>query len=314
MWARSAGDSTAARASTSGGMKVSSPPPGLRPHLHHAGRFQPVHGLERFGHALSHRQQAMVAQDQVLAGAQVAHQARLFLGIERQAFVVVICQRTQRDEGELRQRQQAVLLRRHRHSVDGMRVQDAHGVLAGRVDTAVDGEARRIDVVCRVHHLAPVQVDLDQAGRGDLVKHHAVGVDEEMLGAGHLGRDVGEDQVIPAEQRHQPVERRQILAHLPFRFADLLAHAGGQRSCRIHVSSPFFDVCPRREARAPSRTVFGLHALGSARAASVRCMQQRGATTPPRDLPAEKPDYNSVKIQESRQRGPAPAARDDETK
>ncbi|MFY3860678.1 hypothetical protein [Achromobacter xylosoxidans] len=110
-----------------------------------------------------------------------------------------------------------------------------------------------------------------------------------MLGAGHLGGDVGEDQVIPTEQRHQPVERRQILAHLPFRFADLLAHAGGQRSCRIHVSSPFFDVCPRREARAPSRTVFGLHALGGARAASVRCMQHRGATRSRRTFPLKNP-------------------------
>jgi len=135
-----------------------------------------------------------------------------------------------------------------------------------------------------------------------------------MLGAGHLGVYVGEDRLTPTKQRPQPLGRRQLLAPLPFRFAALLAHAGSQRSCRIHVSSPFFDVCPRREARAPSRTVFGLHALGSARAASVRCMQQRGATTPPRDLPPEKPDYNSVKIQESRQRGPAPAARDDETK
>jgi hypothetical protein len=43
-------------------------------------------------------------------------------------------------------------------------------------------------------------------------------------------------------------------------------------------------------------------------------MQHRGATAQPPDLPAEKPDYNSVEIQESRQRGPAPAARDDETK
>ncbi|MNT64795.1 hypothetical protein D3C72_2027250 [compost metagenome] len=84
-------------------------------------------------------------------------------------------------------------------------MQHAHRVLAGRVDTAVDGEAGRIDVVVRRHDLLAVQVDLDQAGGSDFVEHHAVGIDQEMLGARHLGRDMREDQVIPAKQRHQPV-------------------------------------------------------------------------------------------------------------
>ncbi|MNI58857.1 hypothetical protein D3C73_1139880 [compost metagenome] len=158
-----------------------------------------MHGLERFGHGLAHGQQAVVAQDQVVVAAQVAHQARLLFGVQRQAFVVVIAQRTQRNEGELRQGQQARLLRGHGHAVDGMRVQHAHRVLAGRMDTAMNGEAGGVDVVFRIHHLVAVQVDLDQAGRGDLVEHHAVGVDQEMLGAGHLGGDVREDQVIPPE-------------------------------------------------------------------------------------------------------------------
>ncbi len=172
---------------------------GLRPHLRHAGGFQAVHGLERLGHGLAHRQQAVVAQDQVIVAAQVAHQARLFFGVQRQPLVVVIAQRSQRDEGKLRQGQQAVFLRRHGHAVDGVRVQHAHRVLAGRMDTAVDGEAGRVDVVFRIHHLVAVQVDLDQAGRRDLVEHHAVGIDQEVLGARHLGGDVREDQVVPAK-------------------------------------------------------------------------------------------------------------------
>jgi hypothetical protein len=118
-----------------------------------------------------------------------------------------------------------------------MDVQHALRVLAPGVYRAVDGEAGRIDVVRAVQHLAPGEVDLDEARRGDLVEHHPVRVDEEvMLGAGHARRDVGEDQVIPAVMRHQAIARREIDALFPLHRADLRPHplGGGIRSGTAH--------------------------------------------------------------------------------
>ncbi|KAG1385645.1 hypothetical protein G6F60_014763 [Rhizopus arrhizus] len=138
-------------------------------------------------------------------------------------------------------------------------MQHAHRILAGRVDTAVDGEAGRVDVVFRRHDLVAVQVDLDQAGRRDLVEHHAVGVDQEMLGARHLGGDVRENQVIPPEQRHQPIQGGQVRADLPFCCADLIAHAGALLANRIHpVSSPGIQTscCPAATLPSACQTLY----------------------------------------------------------
>ncbi|MNJ64085.1 hypothetical protein D3C77_600250 [compost metagenome] len=48
------------------------------------------------------------------------------------------------------------------------------------------------------------------------MEHQAEGVDQEVLGAGDLGGDVGEDQVVPAMQGDQPVAGGQVDAGLPF--------------------------------------------------------------------------------------------------
>ena len=59
--------------------------------------------------------------------------------------------------------------------------------------------------------LAAVEGHLDEAGRGDLAEHPAVGVDQEVVfRTGHARRDVGEDQIVPAVQRHQSVAGSQV--------------------------------------------------------------------------------------------------------
>ena len=90
-------------------------------------------------------------------------------------------------------------------------------VVAGRVDRRLDGEARRIDEIGRVLQDIAVQIDLHQRRRRDLLEQKSIGVDQEvMLRAGNSGRDVGVDQIIPAVEGHQPVERGEIDPRLPF--------------------------------------------------------------------------------------------------
>ena len=86
---------------------------------------------------------------------------------------------------------------------------------------AVDGVAGGIDLERAVHLLGAGQVDLDQAGGGDFMKHQAVGVDQEIIGARHLGGNMGEDQIVPAMQGDQPITGGQVDTGLPFGGADL---------------------------------------------------------------------------------------------
>jgi hypothetical protein len=90
--------------------------------------------------------------------------------------------------------------------------------------------------------LVALLVDLDQAAGGDFVEHQAVGVDQEVvLGPGDaLGADVGEHQVAPAVQRHQPVAGGEVDAQLPlfgltsvFQGRDV--HGGLQGFCGVAV-------------------------------------------------------------------------------
>jgi hypothetical protein len=167
----------------------------------------------------------VVAQHEEAPVAQIAHQARLLLVVERDALVVVIGQRREHEDRLLRDRQHAAPLGRHGDAVQGVQVDDAAGVLARGVDRAVDGEAGRVDLVRAVHHLGAAEIHLDQAGGGDLVEQHPVRVDEEVvLRPGHPRRDVGEDQVVPPVVGDQPVAGGQIHSLAPLLFTDLSAY------------------------------------------------------------------------------------------
>jgi hypothetical protein len=91
------------------------------------------------------------------------------------------------------------------------------------VNGAVNHEARRIHGERRFADFLALQIDLHQAGGGDLVEEHPVGVDEELiLGPGHPDGDVREDEILPAEVRHQPVAGRKVDTHSPFLGRDLV--------------------------------------------------------------------------------------------
>jgi hypothetical protein len=99
-------------------------------------------------------------------------------------------------------------------------VQHADHIVPDLVHGAVNGVPGRIDLVGAVHQLVAGLIDLDQARRGDFVKHQAERVDQEVFGAWHFGGDVGENQIVPAVLGHQAVTGGEVDAGLPFGGAD----------------------------------------------------------------------------------------------
>ena len=173
---------------------------------------------------------------------QVRLQPYLLLFIQRHAFVVVIGQAAQHEQRLLGDRQNAVLLAGHAHSRRGVGVQYTTGIMAHLMHRAMDGETRRVDFIGRVHDLVALQVDLDQIGGGHFLEHQPIGVDQEVLGTGNLGRHVGEDHVIPAMHRDQAVAGGQIHPGLPFLGTHQGSYIGcGQRLHCIHGNDPL--VC-----------------------------------------------------------------------
>jgi CRP/FNR family cyclic AMP-dependent transcriptional regulator len=197
--------------------------------------LEEIHRKERVRDRRPDGQQAVVAQHQVVLVPQVAHQARLLVVAQRNAFVVVVGQAGQHEDRMLRQRQHAGLLCRHGDAVDRMRVQHAGCVVPRRVNGAVNREAGRVDRERRLFQLVALQVDLDQARSRDLLEHQSIWIDEKLvLGSRHARADVGEHQVIPVEQRHQPIGCCQVHARLPLLGRVLIAARRKVENGRCH--------------------------------------------------------------------------------
>ena len=105
----------------------------------------------------------MISQNQVVFIAQVCDQPRLFFFVQSQPFVIVISERSQGKHRLLRNRQQAILLRRDGNAVVGVQMHNAQRVFARLMHGAVNREAGRVDEVRRVHHFVAGQIDLYQA-------------------------------------------------------------------------------------------------------------------------------------------------------
>jgi hypothetical protein len=183
----------------------------------------------------------MVPQHQERALAEVGDEPRLLVVAQRDAFVVVVREVGEDEDRLLRDRQDPALLRRHRDAVERMRVHHALHVVARRMHRAVDREPGRVDRELRLLQHVAGDVDLDQARSRDLVEHQAVRIDEEVLGPGDLRRDVGEDEIVPAEQGDEAIRRGEIDAGLPLLGRDLALEARQQPreigGC-VHGESP----------------------------------------------------------------------------
>ena len=137
----------------------------LRTHLDRAGSLEEVHVEERIGDRLRNREQAMVAQHEEVLLTQIANQPRLLLLIERQSLVIMVSERGQNDGRMLRDRQDAVLLRRHGDAVAAVQMEDARRIFTRRVDRTVDRKSGGVDVVGAGKDLLPIDVDLHQNSR-----------------------------------------------------------------------------------------------------------------------------------------------------
>ena len=193
--------------------------------------LEPVDQVERLRDARAAREETVVVQDHRVALAEVAHEALLLAAVERRALVVVVREVAVEAHGRLRQRHQAFRQRAHRDARPGVRVNDAHDVVARLVHRAVDdvaGRVHRVVEAVRLRDHVAGEVDLDQAGGGDLLVQHAVGVDQDVvLRPGDARGDVVVDEVGHAVARDQPVARGEVDAHVPFGRAHAVAHRGG---------------------------------------------------------------------------------------
>ncbi len=178
----------------------------------------------------------MVAQQHGVLVAEVGHQPLALLQVGGDALVFVEGQVVAGDHAGLGVGQQPLAHGRDRLAVGRVQVNHRLGVLARHVHGRVDGEARGVDDVGRLAHRQALDVDLHQRGGGDLLEHHLVRVDQEVvLGPGHARRQVGEDQVVPAIQGHQAERRRQVHPQIPL----LLGHGLRLFSNRLqHIDPP----------------------------------------------------------------------------
>ena len=150
-------------------------------------------------------------------GPEIAHQPLALVEIDRRALVVVVADVAVEADRGLRQRQQPALHRRDRHAGARVGVQHAGNVRPRLVDRAVDHIAGVVDAVVGVGLAddVAVDIDLDQARRGDLLVEQPVEIDQQVLGAGNARRDVVVDQVGHAVGIDQPVAGREIDPGLP---------------------------------------------------------------------------------------------------
>jgi len=75
-------------------------------------------------------------------------------------------------------------------------------VVPRHVHGTVDHKAGLVDAVVGRLDLVALHIDLDQGRGGDLVEHHAVGIEQKMiLRVRHARRDEGSEQIRSAEQR-----------------------------------------------------------------------------------------------------------------
>ena len=122
-----------------------------------------------------------------------------------------------------------------------MGVGDAVNVMARGVNGAVDHKAGLVDRILRgVEQDLAIDVDADEAGGGDLVVQHAVGVEQELVGgAGDACRNVVRGQLGHVEHFRQPVGGCQVDADVPFLLADLFTDGLDDLECgRTHGRAP----------------------------------------------------------------------------
>ena len=194
-------------------------------------------------------EEAVIAQDHCVGVPEVADEPLLLVEVERDAFVVVVREAAGEAHRVLRERQQPLLLRRHRETRAAVRVDDAADVVRARAWIAlwITKPAGLIPSPLGSSTMSPVERDHDEGGRGDLLEQQAVRIDQEARRAsGNARRDVRVDQVRHPVVRDQPIARGEIDARAPFRRARLAAASAAAVGRRAGLIASLARPCVRR--------------------------------------------------------------------
>src|SRR5262249_39092900 len=131
-----------------------------------------------------------------------------------------------------------------------VRVDHAGQLVARLVHRAVDHVARLVDAVVERAEVGLGEdvardVDLHETGGGDLLVHHAVGIDEKgAVLVGHAHGDVVGHHVRHAVEVHQPVAGRQVHARLPFGWRAAVLHGGNDEYTGSGHGSSYSALAP----------------------------------------------------------------------
>ena len=214
--------------------------PGHGADLDAAGALQRMDVGPRLGDGGAAGQRAVIAQDHQILVAEIGAEPRALVHVDRHAFEFVVRHVRSAGQRGLADRQQAVLLRRHRHAVVGVQVDDAVHVGARLMDRAVNDKTRVVERVLRRQQDIAFLIQFEQRRGGDLAETHSVRIDQEVPRfARHTARDMRRDEIGPAVEVDQAITGGEFDAHLPLRSADLLAHSAGFDCCfSLHGTVP----------------------------------------------------------------------------
>ena len=161
-------------------------------------------------------QQAVVTQDHDKLVAEIGNKPLPFVQIKRDAFIVVVGEAIRELHRPLIERQQTFRLAGDGDAGNGVCMKHAHGIVARRVDGAVDCKACRIDAESeRIVDDVAVEINCHEVGCGDFLEAHAIGVDQETVVTSRKPhRNVSVDAVVEAEPVNEPIGSGEVDSNL----------------------------------------------------------------------------------------------------
>jgi hypothetical protein len=229
----------------------------------------------------------VVAQQHEVLRSEVFLQARAFVVVERDPFVIMIGEIEDDALRGLVERQQTALDARDGRAVGGVNVHNAGRVVTHFVDGGVNRETRRIDGVGRRRNGIAVATDFDEARRGDFVEGQAIRVDEKFIfDARQARRNMREDQIVPLMQGDKAVTGRQIDTNRPFGVRHRLRCCPFFCRYYCHDFLPVMLGKPRLWQARPA--LVSASKLGSPGKPHKRKPRRRCAKTEPNDFPRRR--------------------------
>jgi hypothetical protein len=160
----------------------------------------------------------------------------------------------------LRYRKQTVALCCDRNATSGVCMHHTADIWSRLMDGAVNDEPCRVNKVFRVMNGCSSVIYLDKTGGRNLVKEHAVRVDQKVLRRiRNPSGYVRKDEVIPSKVSDQTVCRSKFDTHIPFRVRDIggpgawfviYQHVECLHENRMNLNSDWATVAHRKRTQA----------------------------------------------------------------